>query len=207
MISAPPSLDRVKAVWEGRSGDATRELYVELTMRGPIGELVVNLFRANKNSTRAKEYRGRRAKGAAYDAKQWAVGNLETLLGKHGAELGIAWGWKEDPEQELHNWVIYIDLPTGQASFHQGHRGAGPDYLGDWDRSPPGSSGERIILLAAMLLDGWPTTNRLAEIAAIPDSAIDTSDIPEATPAQLRRLRRRLGAKPKVTDDEPLLPL
>ena len=30
-------------------------------------------------------------------------------------------------------WVLYLDLPTGQVSFHAPARGPGPDYPGEWD--------------------------------------------------------------------------
>lgn len=56
-------------------------------------------------------------------------------LCRHLAELGeLGWGWKQDPAQEFHNWVLYVDLPNGQVSFHTAARGEGPDYAGDWDR-------------------------------------------------------------------------
>jgi hypothetical protein len=187
--STPPSLGRVQAVWHGRDAGATRELYVELAMCGTAGTVAVDLFRASKNSTMAKGYRSGRATRSAYETKQWAIGNITGALnGKPGAELGWRWGWKRDPAQRKHATVLYVDLPTGQVSFHIENRGDGPDYPAAWDASPPGTSAERIILLAAMLLDSWPMPNRLAEIAAIPDSAIDTSDIPELTADQASRL-------------------
>jgi hypothetical protein len=69
-------------------------------------------------------------RGQAYDKKQWAMDNLC----RHLAALGeLTWGWKKDPAQEYHNWVLYVDLPNGQVSFHTAQRGEGPDYAGDWD--------------------------------------------------------------------------
>lgn len=167
-IVKPPSFDRVRLVWEGRDGNATRELYVELAMCGPLGGLTVDLFRAVKNSTMAKGYRGGRATRAAYETKGWALGNIEKFLSKNAGAHSIRWGWKEDPKQARHNWVLYVDVPTGQVSFHNGYRGDGPDYPGEWDAAPAGTSADRIVLLAAMLLDGWPLSNRSAELAAIP---------------------------------------
>ena len=125
-------------VWTQSNGEVTREFYRELEARGTVGIVAVNLFRANKCSARAKQYRGGiRGKGSfksmAYDRKQWSIDNLCKALAEHAEGLGIRWGWKRDPAQEVHCWVIYVDLPDGQVSFHSGQRGQGPDYAGDWD--------------------------------------------------------------------------
>lgn len=129
------SLADVLAIYEGSSGDATKALYVDLEKLGPAGIVAVNVFRASKTSGRAKVYRGRRYKGAAYDTKQWSIENLVKVLNEHASSLGIRWGWKIDPSQEFHKWVFYIDLPLmrGQLSFHTAERGDGPDYPGQWD--------------------------------------------------------------------------
>lgn len=58
---------------------------------------------------------------------------LTQTLNEHSALLGISWGWKTDPAQKDFPWVLYVDLPNGQASFHMGTRGIGPDYAGEWD--------------------------------------------------------------------------
>jgi hypothetical protein len=119
-------------VYAGSDGDVTKRYYEELCERGVIGFVAMNLFRAQKCSVRAKKYT-RRYKGNAYDRKNWSMGNLARTLVLNGAALGICFGWKEDPGQAYHNWVLYIDLPTGQASFHAAERGEGPEYTGDWD--------------------------------------------------------------------------
>lgn len=183
-----PSYDRVEAVYNGSDGKITGQLYVELSMLGPMGELAVNLFRANKNSVRAKRYRGRSAKGAAYDTKQWAIEKIETILGKHAEALGIVWGWKEDARQARHNWVMYIELPTGQVSFHAGSRGDGPDFSGEW--CGEFASADRIIALAAHAIDG--TTP--AHIGPPPLPYVDEHP-------------KRKPIKPRINDDEPGLPL
>jgi hypothetical protein len=41
------------------------------------------------------------------------------------------------------SWVLYIDLPNGQASFHSKDRFKGPDYLGQFDGAE-GASEARI---------------------------------------------------------------
>lgn len=129
---------RVKSIYEGSDGDATKALYADLGERGPVGHIALNLLRAQKASARAKVYRGGvPGKGSyrsmAYDRKQWAMGNLCTALVMHADALGICWGWKRDLDQPVHDWVLYVDLPTGQVSFHTDHRGAGPDYPADFD--------------------------------------------------------------------------
>jgi hypothetical protein len=45
----------------------------------------------------------------------------------------LHWGWRVDPDQSFACYVLYIDLPNGQVSFHSPARYAGPDYDGDWD--------------------------------------------------------------------------
>lgn len=125
-------------IYNGSDGEATKQLYADLERLGPVGVVALNLFRAHKCSARAKVYRGgRRGHGSframAYDRKQWSMDNLCQTLTTSAASLGICWGWKQDPAQEFHRWVLYVDLPTGQVSFHTSARGHGPDYPGDWD--------------------------------------------------------------------------
>src|SRR3990167_6973251 len=115
---AKAALTTVIEIYEGSSGDATKELFGALMLPGAAGELAVNLFRAQKASARAKVYRGGRRgfKGVAYDKKGWAIGNISELLTQHGAALGMRWGWQPDPATEGYPWVLYVDLPTGQVS-------------------------------------------------------------------------------------------
>lgn len=120
-------------IYQGSDGVATKALYEKLERLGPIGAVAVNVFRANKASARAKVYRGKGYKSMAYDRKSWSINNLTKVLTEHAARFGIGWGWKEDSKQVVHRWVFYIDLPTGQVSFHSEYRGDGPDYPGEWD--------------------------------------------------------------------------
>jgi hypothetical protein len=148
----------ITRIYQGSDGDATRALYARLEALGPAGACAVNLFRAQKSSERAKVYRGgARGKGSyrgmAYDRKQWAIDNLGAALTEHAEALGIGWGWGLDKAQPVHCWVIYIDLPTGQVSFHATSRGIGPSYAGEWD-GVPGHSPDRILRFVARLLDG-----------------------------------------------------
>lgn len=145
-----------KEIYEGSDGEATKRLYSDLEKIGPRGLIALNLFRASKCSQRAKVYRGGNSKGRyrdmAYDRKQWSMDNLCAILTQHAEALGIQWGWKQDPAQEYHDWVLYIDLDGfGQVSFHTAGRGKGPDYTGDWDRCRESAS--RIVAFATYVID------------------------------------------------------
>lgn len=150
---------KVQQVYDGRDGDATKRLYAELEQLGPVGVIAVNLLRASKTSAAAKRYRGGNQHGSyrdqAYRRKQWSMENLARGLGEHAGALNLTWGWKVDPKQEYHRWVLYVDLPTGQVSFHTEARGAGPDYAGDWDKVP-GVSASRIIAWVSTLYQEQP---------------------------------------------------
>lgn len=126
-----------RTIYHGSDGQATTELYKLLETKGPVGVVAENLFRACKASARAKVYRGGiRGRGSyksmAYEKKQWFLSLLCETLGMYGNQLGISWGWKEDPEAPVYRWILYVDIPTGQVSFHSEYRGDGPDYPGDW---------------------------------------------------------------------------
>lgn len=49
------------------------------------------------------------------------------------------------------SWVLYVDLPGGQVSFHSAERYAGSDYTGEWDGKH--LSAERIIRFAQDVID------------------------------------------------------
>jgi hypothetical protein len=101
------SLERVLAVYEGSDGDATKALYAELEQLGPLGVVAAFLLRAQKNSARAKVYRGRRYRGAAYDRKQWAMDELATALGTNAeicASGRILIGNQVKPTSEVPTW-------------------------------------------------------------------------------------------------------
>jgi hypothetical protein len=151
-------LAEILATYSGSDGDRTKALYAELETHGPAGIVALNLFRACKNSERAKVYRGgQRGRGSyksmAYDRKQWAIDNLAAVLDQHAAALGIVWGWGVDPQQSFHRDVLYVDLPGGQVSFHTAPRGKGPDYPGQWD-GVRGMGPQRICAFCAQVLEG-----------------------------------------------------
>jgi hypothetical protein len=144
----------VYRIYRGSDGEATKALYAELQQHGVIGALAVELFRAQKASERAKVYRGGvrgrgSYRGMAYDRKQWAMDNLCKALAQSCSLL--QWGWGLDEKQEFHRHVLYVDLPTGQVSFHTSQRGVGPDYGKPWDGAPC-QSPERIIHWVAEVL-------------------------------------------------------
>jgi hypothetical protein len=151
-------------VFNGSDGELTTQLYARLERFGPIGIIGLNLFRAQKNSARAKVYRGGNQNGSyrqqAYARKEWAIGNLTTALTAHGDALGLRWGWKLDPNAESIPWVLYVDLPLHdglkQASFHTPTRGTGPDYVGDWDGIPDQSTTRILRFISEQILATVP---------------------------------------------------
>jgi hypothetical protein len=127
-----------REVYDKQDAGLTRKYYAELNSRGPLGQIAVALFRAQKRSSRAKDYRRGRYRSAAYDVKSWSMSEICRLLAEHGDTLGFRWGWKQDSDVRFGEeaaWVLYVDLPErfGQVSFHSPSRGSGPDYPGDWD--------------------------------------------------------------------------
>lgn len=136
-------------IYSASDGDATRQLYAQLEGLGTRGLVAINLLRAQKCSERAKVYLGRTFRSNAYDRKQWAMTNLCAILGTQGS---LVWGWGEDPKQAYHRHVLYVDLPTGQVSFHTDQRGAGPAYPGAWD-GMPNQSAHRITRWVGMLFE------------------------------------------------------
>ena len=145
-------LSRALAVYQGSDADATRRLYDDLEALGPRGSIAMNLFRACKCSERAKAYRRRAHKDAAYDRKQWSMGMLANALQTHAGALGMSWGWGLDEAQPLHRYVLYVDTPNGQVSFHSEARGIGPVYPGQWD-GQRGVAAARVCAFAAAVLE------------------------------------------------------
>lgn len=138
-------------VYVGSNGDATKALYERLEALGPAGFVAVNVFRACKCSERAKSYRGGTYKREAYGRKNWSLKNLCDALAEHGAELGIEWGWAEDTRQPVHKWVLYVETPLGQVSFHSGERLSQKNYLRQWDGTH--LSAQRAVSWAQKLLN------------------------------------------------------
>ncbi len=140
----------IAIVYNGSNGDATKALYAKLEKVGPLGVVAMNLFRALKASSRAKVYRGRGYRDAAYDKKAWSMDNLCRVLVAQ-EDLGIEFGWGRDEKAVGFENVLYVDIPTGQMSFHTDRRGDGPDYPGAWDGAEK-TGPERICRWCELLL-------------------------------------------------------
>lgn len=143
----------VAEIFEGSSGEATRELYARLHSLGPIGIVAMNLFRAQKASARAKLYRRGNWKREAYQKKDWSISLLCDALDRHGPGLRISHGWGEDPREDHYPWVLYVDLPSsfGQVSYHALHRKCASDYPGEWDGVPNASAGRIVAWVSSLL--------------------------------------------------------
>lgn len=131
-----------------------------LLKKGAVGAIAVALFRAQKASERAKRYHGgiRHGDGSyssyrelAYEKKREAIDQLDKLLSIDPA--GLTWGWGTDPSQPRNQYVLYVDLPCGQVSFHSPLKGSDHEYLGTWD-GVRGASPDRIVQFCQSVLDG-----------------------------------------------------
>ena len=142
-------------VYNGTDGDATRALYARLFALGPAGAVAVNLLRVSKNSKGGKtsRYSGR-GRRAAYESKDWAIGELCRELVAHSDELGIDWGWGYDAKAVGFEHVLYVEIPGhGQVSFHTYARRDGGDYGKEWD-GVKDVSHVRIVGWAQFILNG-----------------------------------------------------
>jgi hypothetical protein len=121
----------VQAAFQASDGVRTRKVLRKLEQIGLLGRVAAQLFRAQKASTRAKEYRGDYV-DYAYCRKGENLKGLCELLAQ---QQELAWGWGTDVEMWEHGprHVVYIDVPKGQASFHSFERYDGPAYTGEWD--------------------------------------------------------------------------
>jgi hypothetical protein len=139
-----------QTVFNQQNGEVTKAYYAEMNSKGLPGQLAVALFRAQKRSTAAKKYRRGRFTRDAYDVKNWSISEVCRILDTMAAfESAPQWGWKRDSKTPGYEWVLYVDLPTGQCSFHSPQRLSGPDYLKDWDGI--GMSEPRIIRYCDMV--------------------------------------------------------
>jgi hypothetical protein len=130
-------------VFNQSDGEVTKTYYAKMNARGLQGQLAVSLFRAQKRSIAAKKYKRGRFVRDAYDVKNWSISEICRILATmQDFEMAPRWGWKRDPSTPGYEWVLYVDLPTGQCSFHTASRLNGPDFDGEWDGI--GMSKERI---------------------------------------------------------------
>lgn len=121
----------VRIVFIGSNAVLTRRVLRQLEAIGPVGSIAAQLFRAQKASGRAKQYRGDYVDYAC-DRKGESLKRLCDLLVQQDE---LTWGWGIDGKMDEYGprHVLYVDLPRGQASFHSVKRYTGPDYGGTWD--------------------------------------------------------------------------
>lgn len=159
-------------IFETSNGELTTEYYKRLAAVGAIGMVAMNVFRAQKCSIRAKGYRKRQWANNAYERKQYSLEQLDTILRKHAEELGIRWGWKKDPnvkfggdeyEEGNDSWVLYVDLPTGQVSYHTPVqlRDIRP-YAGEWDGMKGASTGRIMAFCDTVYLSKYSELSKQA---------------------------------------------
>lgn len=160
----PISRAKLNWIYYASDGQATTQLYKRLERLGPKGIVALNLFRAQKASARAKVYRGGRNgesfKSMAYSRKRWSIENLCKALLEHGKSIGVRFGWGKDKDEAYASWVFFVDLPTGQVSFHSPDKFEGPTYDKDWD-GVKGASISRIVAYCESVLNDEPTGNLL----------------------------------------------
>ena len=122
--------------FESRDRSVTMAYQNSLIQRGVCGQLAFGLFRAQKRSTFAKGYRRGGHRKNSYDKKNDALKYVDAILSRNQDALtGIHWGWKEDPRQEYHNWVLYVEFENRtQCSFHAASPISGKRFAGEWDR-------------------------------------------------------------------------
>ncbi len=139
---------KAREVFNGSDGALTVAYYRRLCAEGPNGVIAMNLFRASKTSARAKQYRGRQFRNASYDTKNYSLVQLCTALINQRV---YDWGWHRDDKTVGYPWVLYIDLPCGQASFHSSERLNGPDYHKPWR---PGKGSDANVLAFCDIISG-----------------------------------------------------
>jgi hypothetical protein len=159
MKKIPTKLKSVSEVYYGSNSADTARVMRELQRR-PGGLIAVLLFRAQKASSRAKKYKGGIKDGPsyrnlAYQKKDECIGNLCMALMEQSE---FTWGWGLDDKVSSGSGpkhVLYVDLPTGQVSFHNYAKYKGPDYSGEWD-GVRGASEDRILEFCTSVMEQSP---------------------------------------------------
>ena len=170
-----------REVFDGSDGRLTVAYYRRLQTAGAIGVVAMNLFRAQKTSTRAKVYRAKRFRHASYDVKNYSLDQLVKALQNLPT---VTWGWGRDASTPGFEWVLYVELPqidreTKQVSFHSAQRLSGPNYDGAWDGER--LSRERILAFCDDVLrvdQAWKrhSENRNEVIENIGNAAVQQAD-------------------------------
>jgi len=123
---------KARSIFKARDSKATMEFCTELATRGIDGAVAVSLYQVQYSSSRAKKYR-RDGRQSSYARKNQVLSRVPHWL----KASSIPFGWGHDRSTIAYPWVLYVDLPTGQCSFHNQSRGPGPDYLGKWIDDKP----------------------------------------------------------------------
>ena len=137
--SNPTTIGEVANAYYGSHSGKSRSVCARMERAAAVGVVAAELYRAQKASSRAKVYRGKvsdngpKYRDLAYTRKDDAIRAVTYALAEPGHDL--TWGWGVDSAQPTYQDVLYIDLPTGQVSFHAAARYDGPDYPGEWDRT------------------------------------------------------------------------
>ena len=121
---------KIDDIYYGSDAVATKRLNKYLASLGTGGQIAALMLSAQKASSRAKAYHGE-YRGLSYDRKGQALESLCDQLDADSA--GLVWGWGADDDMPFAPHVLYIDLPTGQVSWHSTEEYAGPQYEGQWD--------------------------------------------------------------------------
>ncbi|MEQ8667583.1 MAG: hypothetical protein RIC12_00335 [Pirellulales bacterium] len=159
-----PRICEARLVMDGSQSSKTRAFYRRLEKLGRRGRVAAQLFRSQKTSSRAKKYRGGLAtisySELSYRRKGDSLEKLCELLKEDS--LDMDWGGAWDPDQDYAPYILYVDLPQGQISFHSISRFSGPDYSTPWDGKH--ASEDRIVEFAQTVVDGAQS------VASVPES-------------------------------------
>lgn len=144
-------------IYQGSDGEATRALYRALEQFGPVGGIAVNAP-ANVRNAPSCIAAAAATKPRPMIARTGASATSRRALhSAPAAEVasGVVWGWAIDDalraKGDPHHHILYIELSTGQVSFHTGSRGPGADYAGQWDGAR-GVAAERICRWVAVVM-------------------------------------------------------
>ncbi len=126
-------------VFTQQNGEVTKAYYAEMQKLGELGEIAVCLFRAQKRSSRAKDYRRGKFRRLAYDAE-----NVEFAGALQGAEAALRkarhWVGMEGRSERTFRRTRFVDSVRGPSDgpvqFPQSIRFDGPDYSGEWSGLP-----------------------------------------------------------------------
>lgn len=143
---------KAKIAFDARDRDITLSYQNDLLSRGPSGQLAFGLFRAQKRSSRAKDYRRGNHRRNSYAAKNDSLKYVDAVLSKWGDGMELTWGWQKDNGQDFHGWVLYVDFASfGQCSFHTQSPASDVQFPGEWDRR--GTSEETILKFCGHVIE------------------------------------------------------